>query len=51
MSQKQKFKAVKGTDLKTRWDAALKDALASHPHSSFWFGYPFNGVPAGAGLN
>ena len=42
MSQTQKFKPVEGTDLKARWEHALKDAPASHPQSLFLVGYSFD---------
>lgn len=30
-TQKQDLKYIEGADLKTRWDAALKDARSNHP--------------------
>ena len=49
MSQKQKLKPIKGSDLKTRWDAALQDGRSNHPGSLFWVGYSFN-VRHGVGI-
>jgi hypothetical protein len=49
MSQKQKLKPIKGSDLKTRWEAALQDGRSNHPGSLFWVGYSFN-VRHGVGI-
>ena len=49
MNQKQKLKPIKGSDLKTRWEAALQDGKSNHSGSLFWVGYSFN-VRHGVGV-
>lgn len=41
-TQEQELKSIGGANLKTRLEAALKDARSNHPHSLVWVGYAFS---------
>lgn len=45
IDQRQNFISVEGTDLKSKWDAALAKARSASPPKAFWTAYTFDVRP------